>query len=609
MTHRTGVVPAERPGFTSTRGRGALWLGIVGLLVVVGLALAAVHGLVGPAAEAVRVIRVGQEARILESLREPLYARSDFAGHRPTDVRVERDSLRIVLEASSSERTPPTAACRGEITIRHADSGPIGAADPRTAGAVVGELAVAARGCLEGESARDALAIATVSLARALAGGPLPSVFEPAEPTARRGLLGPCASSLGLSARALLDGALLIALALGLFGAWLHSPISAAPPIPPDAEPLRSGTSRHRALLVGTVGVALLARLALACAMPFDVDETWARADATPVLADHHDAWVHPPLGRAFALASASEHEPRTSAERLRMRLPFVALGTLGIVVFSLVLRTRVGAARRAPERWALGLVAFAGSTLEASSLARPYALVQLAFAVLVVSVMVRESPRLARFAGMLATVVACFADVVGGAIASALFVRGLVRADVAAASDPWRRFRGAASLSLSAAAVAVPWLALAPGIRVAFGSQLAPHDGSVGRGPDLRPESRGWSELLGAVPSTFSPGMASSALGLIVLGLCMRHLCVRGGKPVARFVLAVLLACAALGFLVALRPRNLAFLPWLLALALAAKDTWPESPVVPANPDGMQRTRRGPDSAPSLEESEAVPA
>jgi hypothetical protein len=535
-------------------------------------AIVLVARLGGPRPSAARaVIPAGREGAVMAMLGDDA---KSFAGVPTETVRLSGDAIVLVLTASPGLATCEELGLRAPGFVRIAPTPPpAGLAEGARR---VGPLHVSYRACGLDRSQAE---VAAGALASHLAARSHDGIWLAAEgsPFAPGGLLSPTLAALDVSPCVLVASVMTL---VALLAAWLglRAP---APDCAPDSAPqnerrARPWTSRPLlGLALAIVAIGLALRVHAARTMPLDVDEVWALASPHPVLSHDHDAWVHPPLFRALQQGWAAAIGFREGDSLLRLRAPslLASAATLLALAFAAIRRAR---------GFALALLPFAvaPAIVEASALARPYALATLALVVLAIALF----PRPARARGdawsiaLLASTIALWTDLLAGLAAMlilALALTALTALTARAASVP-RAARGRAWrwIGAYALAVAVTSAPLVPGALRASREQLLPESTvATSHGPDLRPRLGVRANAIAALApagDTRAPSTAA-ALGVAATLAFSSILALR-----ARRVALAALPWALLGMLlvtgarVGLRTRNELFFPAIASFAAA---------------------------------------
>jgi hypothetical protein len=488
-----------------------------------------------------------------------------FAGRTIAAVRIDHDTVLADLAdgaAASGACSMPWARAPGTVRIGPSDE-PLVAASDGTLG-IDWDLCGRADGSRAAEdAARLAAALTADRVATIWSPG---AVGETGVPVG--GLLAPAAALVGLPAPRAVVIFFAVGIAAALAASWVVSRRRPLAELPAQAHP-------RAWIAVVVVGAsALAARLALAASVPPDGDEPWAMPPFTYLFTDDHDAWVHPPLFRAVAELHVraigwSEGDPLWA-----LRLPSILAGTLAVTLAAWLV------ARRSTAVWTpltLLVPALAPELVTDCIRARPYALASLFVVIVVSACLSRGPPVLRTFVALVGTGLAAYTDLVAG-LACVLVVG-------AQAVFAWRwrpageRFLGPSVASVLAVSVLLG--PIAPGAIHALGHERA-RLGPSGAGPDLRPHDdpaapeRGLFGRAGEL-ATFGAFGASerSPVGLaLVLALLAAPLTSRRARavPEAWLPLACLALVVALATELALRTRNVLFLPhvtWLCAALL----------------------------------------
>lgn len=381
------------------------------------------------------------------------------------------------------------------------------------------------------------------------------------------GLLAPLASWISLAPQTVSVLALTTALACTLaLGLWLRS----RRPGPVMTEFAGPGSFRH-AWIIALAVLALGAWLRLRAAhAPLDGDELWSYPLPHPTYMDDHDAWVHPPahrvLQQAWVRASRWHRgDPLASLRSVSVAAALLSLGVLGAGAF---------ARRRGPTALLVPLavvpVALAAVVVEDVTLARPYALAALLVVVTAAALWWPDEEDTASWPlALLAGGLAAWTDLLAGLAAAVVITVALVSSTMS---------RGSRVLVLL---VLAAWMApLAPGAWEAAHVQLHPmlREGSAD-GPDLRPDrglGRGHApQVAGEIASLTLFGQRGRPVALVALVALALAVCAwrsRGAPRTAPLSLAlVVLLVSLLSTRVALRTRNVLFLPHLAAAAMIA--------------------------------------
>ncbi len=537
------------------------------------------------------VIPPGREQQVARLLR-PLAG--GFLGLRHAGTRIQGGEIQVLLEQDAAGQQP-NVRCTGPdwvtppgaLLIQRASSHRPAQLAPRWSQGEVtrGGIRLAWFLCGDASGPGPEPRGEAIELAAAMAASHRGGIWQHrlADATGRLdvGLLSPVVHRLGVEP----GHVLLLSLGLGLLvcvGVGLALRPGPAPPAPAPA-----GRWPHRATLV-MVSLLLLGGVALrgyhAAHLPLDTDEVWALPGQTPVFNADHDAWVHPPLHRAtqrayLRLSGWTEGDPL-----LALRLPSLCAGALALLFLALALLQ----GGRSP--WALipfALVACSPDIARQCALARPYPLA--AMLVMLAALALCVEPSHGRTSGrlhqglrwtvcLLAFTLAAWTDILAGMAAWLLVAVALLPGRLALPMSP--RLRPVALLLAVA-----PVLALAPGGAKALREQVRPGpNGEVSRsrpgseqpqGPDLRPERdpAGRGAVARRIFGFGLLGQAGAGLALPVMGalalacltlVALRRRSLLGLVPPLLVLLLFVIASA-----VSLRPRNMLFLPHLMALAV----------------------------------------
>ncbi len=531
------------------------------------------------------VIPPGREPQVMELLRA---LGPTFAGHALGDTSIEKDEIRVRLvgadEAGSGASTggrcagPDWVQAPGGLRLRYGGARRDGD-EARSGEATSGDLTMTWFLCGAEAETRD-VEQAPRALDRARASvDPTRIWMTVASPaTATRtastppgaGLLTPVVAAIGIAPQwiAILTWTTGFALAIALSRAIAHE---AAGSLGARGEAARRRARARRtrsivaaALVVG--GIALRVRLASSRAL--DGDEPWAFPTTHPVFSNDHDAWVHPPIFRALQgfIGAAAGWHPGDAL--LVLRAPSVVASCVALVLVAV-------AAHRAGAIVALlplAVVALSPVVAGDGVLARPYGLAACFVATVAVALF---TPSPSRRDGLrLSLAVVAF-----GAAAWTDLLAGLVAALVLAVALYQRRFRWrvTAAVALTAAVWAVPLLF---GALSALGHQVTPPPLQAGApAPDLGPiHGLGHGQPLHVFDTLASFTVVGAPIDSILAGfgalVCLLALLAIGRRarlvgPAAAPLVAIGLL-AVIGTQVALRPRNILFLPHLVAIVAA---------------------------------------
>ncbi len=513
------------------------------------------------------LIPPGREASTINWLRP--FAQRGFASHRPHGYAIEKSEIRIQLGAPDGLPCdgPEWVKSPGTAVVTRAAGSPLGDA-PRRGAVSSGETQLSWLLC-------DAEARVSVSEAEVLVRELDESyagdiwVPVPADP-ARRGT-GMVAGVSRLPANLLAVAWLGLAACLSVVVAWLV----AAKERPGAGSPARAARAA-RATPVSLIGWSFIAagaasRVFAASTTKLDGDEaSWAlpraASDALSIFASDHDALIHPPLFRAVQHGWADFIGWSVDSPVWLLRVPALVAS---IVTLALVVSV-VAQASTTRWRWLpLLVIALQPDLVDGSILARPYALSALFVSVVIYCTWVERTTAglvtSARWAlAMFAAVLAGWTDLLAGLAALGVLAIACVQ--------PRLRVVRLISLAVVVAGCAL----LLPGAVEAAITGVAP-DG-IGPQPNLSPNIAGFGRgslatsltLLAsfAVFATKSVGLGALAWGFLLVGAALG---LRSGQ---RQLLWPILGITALAFidtfLVGLRPRNVIFLPYGTAVALA---------------------------------------
>jgi hypothetical protein len=392
------------------------------------------------------------------------------------------------------------------------------------------------------------------------------------------GLVGPGAALLGLAPQHLTLVAWLVALVLAWLAAW-SSPRAqycsrdavASPCEEGFGTPVASSSTPTRitALFVIAMGLTgFVLRVRDVFVAGWDVDEPWAQPSRASLFDDSHDALVHPPLGRALFEGWGALVGWLPGDAPALLRAPSLFFGALTLALLALfalrcVTPTRTSAAIAG---LALFAAAFSPAAREVTAFARPYALASFLVVALVVLVLDAHGRRLtpAEAAAIaLAASLVWFVDLPAGLFAAFVIVARALH-DVA-----FRRARDAASL---VAASTLPALPLVPGALRAAALGIDPTRSPIaGPIPDLRPLAETpWLLRAASLGEALVQPLPAWAALLAFTALVAALLRRRAYLPVTFAALAAALPLA-LAQVVALRARNVAWVPLVLCAALVA--------------------------------------
>ncbi len=510
-----------------------------------------------------------------------------FAGIPVTNIMIDHDVVLLQLEDTGGPSCvlPRTLRPPGGVVIAPTElqvpGGPVVPA---------GDLSVSWRTCGLDEAAARADG---ERLALALKNRPHDRVWNWVEvktfedPEHVGGMLGPFFRAIKAKSS---NRVLAVILLVGALFAFLAAVVAPAPSNPPTAEAktaaLGRSSSRSRSrgrfvtygLLVLVFAVGAWLRLRAATDLPLDNDEQWAFPSRASIVADDHDAWVHPPMHRALQQAWTRTIHWREGASLLRLR--GISLGAS--LATLAILCAYVG--RKAAPLAAISVlgIALAPAVISASVLARPYALAAIAVVLAGVALFPpRAGPptRLGWFLAILSVTLAAWTDLVAG-------IAGIVILVLAVGQSVLKlRLRAVGSAILSLGATMVFCVALVPGAIAARHEQVLPMQADGHAGPDLRPfRGFGHGEVAGlttGVAKFFIIGADpdnGSLLALVPTLACLIFVTVgaRRSRAVALGVVpwALLFACVLVGRYVALRARNILFLPHVIAVFVAGAMT-----------------------------------
>lgn len=313
----------------------------------------------------------------------------------------------------------------------------------------------------------------------------------------------------------------------------------------------------------------LVSRVVVAGASAFDIDESCAIPPAGPLqmFTTEHDALVHPPLARAVFHTWSRVVGLTDDSPDWLLRVPSLVASSVALVLVALIVM-RVG---KTHWRWLpLAVVALQPTVVTDSVLARPYSLACLLVVVTIFCVWPQPSSTKVQNGvrwgiSVLAATLAAWTDVLAGAAALGAIA-------IACIQSPVRPHRWVA---LAAAGVGI--YALAPGIGDAVANGIAPP--LPGYVPDLRPNviGLGRAEFVSALLrlSSIAALGTNAGGGTGVAAIFIVVWAVYGAFDRQHpYLLWSVLGVAALAltdtFLVGMRPRNVLFLPFGTAVALA---------------------------------------
>ncbi len=508
------------------------------------------------------VIPAGREARVVEWLRPvaEVVAPLQVAGYS-----IEKSEIRVQLSDGSSDATPCSLANwvkpPGALVITRGTEAVV--VDRGRGSAQVAQTRVSSQPCdrataLLGSDGATELAR---ELEHNYAGDIWTQVAPPPPPMVD--VVGGMADGIpGVSPKLLsigtMGGAFVLALAIGAIVAFRQRSTL------PSATPAVHAWIGWLILAGG-----LIARVVVAAVSSLDTDESCAVPPEGPLrmFTTEHDALVHPPLPRAvYHTWSDWIGWGDQSAEWL-LRVPSLLAACAALALVT----TIVVRAGKTQWRWLpLAVLSFEPQLVRDSVLARPYSLACLFVVCTLYCVWPQPSSSriqngirwgLAVFAASLAA----WADVLAGAAA----LGGIVIACLQSRPQVHR------FAALAAAGVGL--YALAPGIldAVATGITPAVPDGM----PNLRPDFIGFgrTEFGPALLTTSSLAVwginAGGFPGMVALAILLwaATIAFRSRDPYLIWsVLGVGMLAATDTFLVGLRPRNVLFLPYGTAVALA---------------------------------------
>ena len=389
-----------------------------------------------------------------------------------------------------------------------------------------------------------------------------------------QGVLAPLVRTLGVPGGDLAACLIVFASAVAGLCVWWLGP----GPWPGSPEPV------HRAPPPAWFLVALGLVLCLAVGVaihrtglePLDTDEVWARTGERAVLGDDHDAFIHPPLYRA--LQSTYERVALEEEQQAGVKLRVISLAAT--VLGLLMLAAWIALSTRSNQQRMGGLVALAGCGAmtgwqQTMVLARPYGLAAwwlLVMAAALFGPFISKVGPLANDArwrlavAMMAAGLALWTDLVAGVIAASLLLAWV-------AAGP-RRLRTGLLLGAGFSAWAIP---IVPGAVAALTKTRCVEELGVCEGPR--------AGLGGGNPIEFVLGVSQhwtdSSFALLPIIVLVPWFILMTWRSVGwrRIVpwATVLLLTIALPAGLALRARNVAYLPWLLiVLTLAVAERPP---------------------------------
>ncbi len=515
------------------------------------------------------VITRGREAEVMAYLSTD--ART-FAGVPIGNIMIDHDVIVLQMEQT------------GDVTCelpRHlhgpggAVIGPKGSAVSGASSAPAGDLIVSWVTC--GSAGDPALQMAGERLAGALANRPHDRVWSWVEghaPGGVGGILAPFfrkVDSKGSPGR-ILGVTFGFATLLALLAALL-APRAQGEPITTTAPTKRRFVTAAAIAILLLVGAVL--RVRASTNLPLDTDEAWALPTVHSVVTNDHDAWVHPPMHRSLQQAWVHAIGWHEGDSLQRLRLPSLVASLAALVL----LLVGLGRASHPIGFVAVVGVAVAPALVVSSVLARPYALAALGVVIVAVSLFSRAkrhtsgtpSP-LGWFVAILGVALAAWTDLVAG------MAGGLLLACAVITSIVRLRARALPSAAIALLATVVFCAPLVPGAWVALHDQVKPMTAeNAPAGPDLRP-SRGpgqgeLSGLLRGVAQFDVVGVdPASNTGVLGFGLLVATFALFGlagraalrerdfGRAIAPLTLFVW--CVLVGQGVALRSRNILFLP-----------------------------------------------
>lgn len=343
-------------------------------------------------------------------------------------------------------------------------------------------------------------------------------------------------------------------IAAACFGLFLLLLAAVARLVPADEGPSGVQPPPARAALASLVLAAAAVRVAAALWLPWDTDEVTVLPSGgwLSLVRDDADLLLHPPLHRLLVawLPGISHCPPRWLP-----RLPSVLAGVAALPVLYAMARPRLG------PRGALlpvALVAVTPFDVFVSALARPYALASLAAVVAGWGALAALEGRASRrhWAG---ACVGLFGALWSDYLIGAAVLVGLVAALAS------RRARGRPTAAATAAVGGAAFLGAAPWAGFVLAG-TAHHAARHADAADPWPLGEGLGEALVSLGGGWTGGEISAGLCLLfLLGGTLRP----RTRPLAATALAVAIGAAIVAQLVYMRPRNVAFVTPLIALAV----------------------------------------
>jgi hypothetical protein len=528
-------------------------------VVLFALAIRAMAFPIGSGSDPFAVITPGHEGDVMAFVGPDID--HGFAGVPVEGVRIERSVIELRLGPA-----PEVAGCAdaspGSVVI-----GIAGSAEQPADASTAGDLFVGAHIC---GVPPQAIARSSSSLAQRLATRDHSRVWQP---MSNGGILSPFLTRQPLS----VFWALLGMLGLGTLASMFAARLSRAPDaLTRDEQPssrLRLYGTAVVAALVIVVGTFL--RVRIAARLPMEIDENWSIPSVHAVLGQDHDAWIHPPIHRAIQQLWGHAIGWRLGDPPLLLRLPSVLASAAALMLsgwHAFRQRSPIAAALLTP-------VAIAPTIVQSTVLARPYGFSFLAMSLVLVTLFPalggRPTPR-AWAVALLATGVAIWTDLPTGAATSALFALAL-------GGEALRAPKATTAFTCTAIVAVLVFAApIASGAIVALRDQRNPAPRVQSEAaPNLRPERSEGSDFNPRVTSIASfawggnPASGTSqkntlamlffaAAGAATITAVLRRDGSSALAPATLFALALVSAQ-----LVAVRPRNILFLPLGMAVFL----------------------------------------